>query len=183
MTPAQANAAVDEGVKAAKAAGLAAATVSLTRPGSVTLNILKAMRVRAGMPLTIHADTWSSNGKTADVRITFDPADSVKDLNLFASSTSSAANSLSAQLGRWFKNDLMVVRFEHKGEWGQRMEAAVKMDKKLNTSNLIAYSYDRENNTYAKLNTIVQKDDSGYIRFHTLVGGDIILSDGELINK
>lgn len=77
----------------------------------------------------------------------------------------------------------MVVRFEHKGEWGQRMEAAVKMDKKLNTSNLIAYSYDRENNTYAKLNTIVQKDDSGYIRFHTLVGGDIILSDGELINK
>ncbi|MFC0215740.1 alpha/beta hydrolase [Paenibacillus chartarius] len=183
VTTTQANVAVDAGVKAAKEAGLTSATVSLTRPGNVTLDTLRAMMARTGMPLNIHADTLSSNGKTVDAYITFDPARSVKDLNLFVSPSSSVANSLRAQFGRLFTNNLMVVSFGQEGEFGQLMEVAVKTDKKMNAGNAIVYSYNRENNTYAKMNTTVRIDDSGYIHFKTRVGGDIIISDGDLTNQ
>jgi enterochelin esterase-like enzyme len=183
VTTAQANSAVDAGVKAAKESGLTTATVSLNRPGNITFDTLKAMSSRAGMPLKINANTLSSNGKTVDVRISFDPARSVKDLNLFASSTSSVANSLRAQFGKLFTNDLVVVCFEQMGELGQLMEVAVKMDQKINTSNLIVYSYNKESNTYSKINTTVRVDESGYIHFNTQVGGDLLISDGELINQ
>jgi enterochelin esterase-like enzyme len=133
--------------------------------------------------VNVAASTVSSNIKSADVRIIFDPARSAQDLNLFASSTSSEANSLSAQFGKWFKNDLMAICFEQKSKFGQLIEVEVKPDKKLNTNNLIVYSYNREKNTYAKINTKVWMDDSGYVHFNTRLGGDIILSDGVLINK
>ena len=141
------------------------------------------MTARAGLPLQVKADSLSASGKEVNVALTFKPAQSTQNLNLWAATESGPANSLTSQFGAFFNNDVMAIVSAQSGSFGQPVDVAVRLDKKLNTDNLIVYSYDRATNAYSRVNTTVSIDPHGYAHFTTQVGGDLILSDGELLSR
>lgn len=169
-----------------KAGNADSVSVVLSNPGDVSLETLKAMaQAASGKKLTINGDTRYSNSSNAvNVRVSLDPSQSTKSVNFFAHTESAQAQATRQTFGRWYSNNLMVVAMNQKGDFGQTVSVAVKPAAGLNVENLVFYSYDKATNTYTKLNnTNYRMDANGYIHFNTSVGGDIIISDGDLVKK
>ena len=77
----------------------------------------------------------------------------------------------------------MAIVFAQSGSFSQPVDVAVRLDEKLDTDNLIVYSYDRATNAYSRVNTTVSIDPNGYAHFTTQAAGDLNLSDGELLSR
>lgn len=90
-----------------------------------------------------------------------------------------------ALFNSWFSNKVTGFRMEHYGAIGTPVEMAMKLDYTgMNTNNLVAYVYYPQSNTFEKLaNTGLKIDSAGYTHLVTVVGGDIIISDGEFRDK
>ena len=165
----------------AKQAGDASATIRFKNVGELSLEAAQAMMKSAGsMPLKAHADSTLNNG-AVDVRISFNPAQVTKNVNLSASTVSSHAQSIKSSFAKWFSNKTQVVSFAQQGDWGMSVEAAVKLDKELDAKTLVFYSYDSAANTYKLMNdSNYWVDANGYVHFTTTVAGDIIITDKPL---
>lgn len=185
ITAAVAERATAEAIKVAKASGASIATVRLINPGDISLSTFQAMVKAAGMPLRVYADSLSANGQSVEARIIFDPAKANTDLNLSASVTNNAAQRNNQLFTKYFSNMCTTVNLGQQGSFGQLVEIAVKPDlSKLDVKNLIFYAYNRASNTY----TQIQKpeywvDGNGYLHFHTVFSGDIVITDKPLTLK
>ncbi|MCL2056500.1 MAG: hypothetical protein FWH02_04665 [Oscillospiraceae bacterium] len=86
---------------------------------------------------------------------------------------------------RHFANKLQAVVFEQKGEWGQVLRAAARLDLTgMDAKNLVFYAYDSMTNTYKQIKQPNYKIDSnGYVHFYTGYAGAIVVSDGVLQRK
>lgn len=184
VTPAAASNAAQSALEKAASAGSGSATANIRNPGKISLTTLTAMAnsaSEAGLPLKLQADSMAANGTTVDVRITLDPSLASKDLNLSASTSNSQAKATTNFFEKHFSNDLMTVSLGQQGSFGQPVSIAAKLDPKLNTENLVFYSYNKETNTYSRIPAPKYwVDKNGYVHFTTQLGGSIIISDGKL---
>lgn len=83
-----------------------------------------------------------------------------------------------------YSNNAVVVSFSQNAVYGVAVKMAVKVDlSKLNTDNLKFYSYDKSTDTYTEQASEYRIDSKGYLHFTTQVGGDIFITDKELVRK
>ncbi|MCL2035573.1 MAG: hypothetical protein FWG94_12720 [Oscillospiraceae bacterium] len=186
VTQAAANAATQNAIAAAKAEGSTKATAKFRNACKISLSTLKAMAnaaKQAGMEsLRLQADSMNEN--SVDVRITVDPEKSTQDLYLSASTSNSQVTRTTNTFAKFFSNDIMTVSLGQEGTFGQDVRIAAKLNPKLNTDNLVFYTYDRETNTYRRiLEPNYRIDANGYVHFDTVLAGDIIISDGVLAKR
>lgn len=178
--------AVIAALNAAKTSGSSTASVRFINPGMISLETLQAMNREAGSTaLTVYADSMCEDGKSVDVRLSFNIANAAKAIDLSASTTSGRANSIKTLLEKWFNNTVSVVNCTHQGDFGMNVEVASKLDPKINKDSLIFYAYDFAANKYSQIVPALQYrlDSNGYVHFNTVSGGDIIISDKPLMLK
>lgn len=89
----------------------------------------------------------SADGKTVDVRVTIDPAQSNKDLNLSSSTTNPSAVNTKNSFNKFYTNNVSTVSLGQQGSFGQPVEIAAKIDPKMNTDNLVFYASDKATNS------------------------------------
>ncbi|GHU79786.1 hypothetical protein FACS1894191_3390 [Clostridia bacterium] len=185
VTTAQATAAAASAVATAKAEGASVVTVTLKNPGEITKAALDAIvKATGGLPVKVNADSRSADGKSVEVRITFDPAKATSGLNLSASTTNAQAKATEAKFEKWFGGNVSVVSLGQQGAFGQPVEIAAKIDPKLNKETLYFYAYDKKTNTYKRIpNSKYWVDKNGFVHFITELAGDIIITDGPLVKK
>lgn|GEM_PF-2403236 len=161
-------------------AGSDGAVVKLQNVSDVSLDVLQAMSNTAkNTPLTIHAD--STRNGVVDVRITLDPANATKSINLSASTVNNDAERTNSTFGKFFSNDVMTVCLGQKGSFGMTVKIAAKIAPALNTDNLVFYLYDSATNSYQKIaNPKHRTDSNGYVHFSTSQAGNIVISNGPL---
>ena len=130
------------------------------------------------------ADSTSSDGKVA-ARLYIDPEKSFyvdKEIKLGVSMEEKDIQKTSSTFEKYFDNNVSVVHFDHQGAFGMDIEAAVKVDlSKLNTQNLMFYSYNAATNRYTPIaapNASIDKN--GFLHFTTSLGGDLIITDKPL---
>lgn len=131
---------------------------------------------------SITADTTLNNKIVG--RIYLNPQDMEKitsDFKLFISPDSDSVKFVKNKF-RFFKNEMVFVHMEQKGDLGFNMNVAVKVDlSKLNKDNLIFYAYNAETNTYKQLkDNEYFIDSNGFLHFTTNIGGDIVITDSPL---
>lgn len=185
ITKAQAAGAAEKAGAEAKANGAASATVRFKNPAGISLQILQAMRAAAGMPVALWADSMSENGKTVNVRISLNPAQSAKGLNLSASLQNKRTKAVKAFFEKWFQNKLQVVSLGEQGSFGQAVEIIAKVDLTgMDAENLVFYSYGKKANKYTRIDSpACWIDSNGYLHFTTELAGDIVISDGAFVKK
>ena len=148
----------------------------------MTLAAFQSMTKQAGMPLLLQAD--SMQDKSIDVRISLNPSKVTTDLNLSASTTNEAAKQVGTVFEKYFRNNMMIISFGQQGSFGQTVSIAAKLKPKLNTTNLMFYSYDKKTGVYKTIAAPKYSVDTiGYIHFNTELAGSIIISDGPLTKK
>ncbi|MCL2856663.1 MAG: hypothetical protein FWE19_02920 [Oscillospiraceae bacterium] len=85
---------------------------------------------------------------------------------------------------RSFNNNVVAVSLGQTGAFGANIRMAVLVDlSRLNVDSLVFYAYDREANTFARIDTQFRVDANGYLHFSTPVGGDIIITDRPLTRR
>lgn len=162
-------------VASARASGRDTAIVRLCNPGTIRLETLRAMAAEAGMPLLLHADTLSADGKRVEVRITLDPAMATCDLDLFASLSSPDTSAVKSLFNRHFSADIAVVTLGQAGDYGLPVQVAAWLPGYDGTA---LYRYSRERNTYAAMRDGRARAGSDhYVRYSTTHGGITIISN------
>ena len=93
-----------------------------------------------------------------------------------------AANAVQRLFSRYFSNNIRVVAQAYRGDWGQTVRIAAKVDLTgMDVNNLYFYSYNSATNSYKRIAAPNSRiDRNGYLHFDTTVGGDIIISSGPL---
>jgi hypothetical protein len=184
VTSVAANNAARLAAQAAREAGAKVACATLRNPGAISLQTLLGMSQAAGMPVRLRADSLKPDGKSVDVRISLDPSTATKGIDLSASTTSNEALDTGRLFGNCFSNALMAVSLGQKGYFGQRVEIAVKLSPVLSLDNLLMYSYNKAENSYAQIkNPGAWLDGNGYLHFSTELAGEIIISQGSLQSR
>ena len=155
--------------------------------GSITPAALSSMRqtvLTSQGTAKILADSTSPDGKVA-ARLYIDPEKSAavsQEIKLGVSMEEKDIQRTSATFEKFFTNNVSVVHFEHQGTFGMEIDAAVKVDvSKLNTQNLLFYSYNPSTNRYTPItNPRVSFDQNGFLHFTTTLGGDLVITDKPL---
>jgi len=96
--------------------------------------------------------------------------------------TGDEVNRVRGMFERQFGNRVQVVQFDQRGEWGQTVRVAARVDLTgMDTGNLHFYSYDDQTNRTVRIPTPnYHVDASGFLHFSTPFAGSIIISDGPL---
>lgn len=97
--------------------------------------------------------------------------------------TGSEVASVRSLFERWHPGrQVRVVHFDHRGEWGQEVRVAARVDLTgMNTDNLHFYSYDAQTNIGTRIvapNYSI--DGNGFLHFSTPLAGSIVITDGLL---
>ena len=185
VTTGQAAELGEKAAGAASSSGMGYGTVNLKNAGNMSLDAMKAMIEAAGKtPLRVYADSYNLNN-TVDVRIIFDPAKATKSINLQGSTVSAGAQALKAAYEKWYQNKTAIIALEQQGDFGMEVEIAAKVDLSgMDTKDLCFYSHDRKTNAYKRIAAPKYWiDKNGYLRFSTVLAGDIVVSEGPLIRK
>lgn len=185
LTTEQAVNGVKLAAASAKAAGQATAVYKVRNIGDVTLEALQATAKEAGMPVAIYADTLTADGKAVDMRVTLDPAQATKNMNLSASKANEKAQKTKAFFGKWFSNKMHVLSMGQTGSYGCNIEIAVLLDMNgFTLERLTYYSYDPATNTYRRVYpTKHWIDTNGYLHLVTDAADSLIISNGALLKK
>jgi len=156
--------------------------VKLRNPLNITRTALRSMEGEAKIPLTLHGENLSDDGKTIMVRLSLNPSDATLPLNLYASVNSLRANNVKDMLSQRYMNPIAVITFGQDGGFGQEVEVMAKVDLEGMTSkNLRFYSYDSGTGSLTVLDITEYKvNKSGYVRFPVTHGGEIVISIGAL---
>lgn len=182
------NRQIQQQIRDLSAAGQSAvAEVKVKNAGSITPEALRSMRLTtedSKGKAKLLADSTTPDGKVA-ARLYIDPAKSFyvdKEIKLGVSMEEKDIQKTSSTFEKYFDNNVSVVHFEHQGAFGMDIEAAVKVDlSKLNTQNLMFYSYNAATNRYTPIpvpNASIDKN--GFLHFTTSLGGDLIITDKPL---
>ena len=185
VTAGQATTQTNAAVENAKAQGLARAIVSFKNVATITKDVLQSVSKAAGMPVQLQVDSMTTDGKAVDVRISINPAETTKDVNLSGSTMNATAKDCQSFFEKWFSNDITVVSLGQKSNFEIQVKIAAKIDiSKMDISKLVLYRYNKETNTYTRIqNANYWVDKNGYIHFTTELAGDIVISEGVLIRK
>ncbi len=182
------NRQIQQGIRDLSAAGKSAvAEVKVKNADFITPEALRSMRLTTEASkgkAKLLADSTSSDGKVA-ARLYIDPEKSFyvdKEIKLGVSMEEKDIQKTSSTFEKYFDNNVSVVHFDHQGAFGMDIEAAVKVDlSKLNTQNLMFYSYNAATNRYTPIaapNASIDKN--GFLHFTTSLGGDLIITDKPL---
>lgn len=182
------NKAIANGLKEAKASILFKNKAAITPDLLQTIVDTASAEKNAKVDVTVHMDTVV-NGKTM-ARMYINPTLAATLKNPISTIVrTEKTNSNNAETTRvfnkFFKNNIEVVSFEQKGQFGMNISAAVKVDlTDLNTKALKFYSYDTQKNVYKEIkNTNFFIDGNGYLHFNTNVGNSIVITDSTLQSK
>lgn len=167
----------------------ARAEVVLTNPKLVSMSMLDSVADAAatysrGVNVTpvVCADTVV--GGKIRARFYIDPADASHFAYGVKTGISTSDKSVAAVENRFkdFGYDVSAIRFDHEGNFGTTISAAVDVDLSgFDTSSLHLYSYDMATNSYEELdNAGYYVDTNGFLHFDTSVGGYIVVSDGNI---
>lgn len=168
-------------VRAAKIAAeenQATAVVKVKNAKTLPTSAVQAM-TSVGMPVVLQADTLAKNG-AVDVRISLTLTKETKEINLAAHTDSPSAEHTRKLFSKYFSNDLTVVSFAQRDNFGQEATVAIRCNPEL-MEDLVFYSYDPVTNTYQRISNMTYfKDSNGYLHFTTSIAGDIIVTKGLL---
>lgn len=156
--------------------------VSVKNAKTVTNSILKKMAAK-NPDARLVAET-TKNGKTVGKLIlnAKDSKDYKANLSLNVEVNNKA---LKSRLVKAFSNNVQSVTLSQGGNFGAEVEVVAKITTtSMDKNNLKFYTYDRDKNTYKEIEVGSYRFDSdGMIHFTTSVGGDILISSGELKKK
>ena len=152
------------------------------------------VRSSSSLPTTVKAEAWkllsgyqfvarTVADNSVQVQLTFpEPNKITADMKVSGWVKGSVVDSRKAFFEKWFVSKLQVIHLEHTGSFGQPVEVAAKVDLTgMDTTNLYFYSYDKEANSYKRIeNPDYWIDENGYLHFTTELAGDIIVSEGML---
>ncbi|MFV0399927.1 MAG: InlB B-repeat-containing protein [Oscillospiraceae bacterium] len=181
LTKADAEKLLEEAVQA-KPQGQKALSVKVSNRESVELSVLQAIQqqaAKAATPLTLHFDTVQG-GKVVS-RISLNPAESSKNLNLLVSTDSVQAKKVQNIFSKWFSNQMFVISCSQQNGFGQTVDLAVPLPEGFATNQLNFYSYDSAANKYQRISPAYHVDKNGYLHIITDVAGDIVVSQGPLV--
>ncbi len=167
-----------------------AAEVKVKNAGSITANALSSIRqtvLSSKGTAKLLADSTTTDGKLT-ARLYIDPEKSSgvrTDIKLGVSMEEKDIQKTSSTFEKYFDNNVSVVHFDHQGAFGMEIDAAVKVDlSKLNTQNLMFYSYNPATNRYTPItNPKASIDQNGFLHFTTNLGGDLIITDKPLSRR
>ena len=180
ISQAQAQSLAHEALAQAQSEGRSIGQIRLIGPQEVSIAMFQAMVAAAGNNnLRINADSILSDG-SVDVRISVNPRNVTANVNLHASTTSSAAVSVREFFERVFEAEVGVVSLTQQGSFGMEVVVAARLDIPVTQSNLnyiYFYSYDRQANNFRSFSPgFTWLDSNGYLHFSTSLAGDIIIS-------
>lgn len=167
-----------------------AAEIKVKNAGSITANALSSIRqtvLSSKGTAKLLADSTAPDGKLT-ARLYIDPEKSSgvrADIKLGVSMEEKDIQKTSSTFEKYFDNNVSVVHFDHQGAFGMEIDAAVKVDlSKLNTQNLMFYSYNPATNRYTPIaNPKASIDQNGFLHFTTNLGGDLIITDKPLARR
>lgn len=92
---------------------------------------------------------------------------------------------LKSRLVKAFSNNVQAVTLSQNGKFGAEVEVAAKITTtSMDKNNIKFYTYDRDKNSYKEIDVGSYRfDNDGMVHFTTSVGGDILISSGELKKK
>lgn len=163
------------------------ASISLKNTPKLNLKVTEAINEKAKqaegkITIIIHSDVMKGNA--VESRLYIDPAKATltTDLNLGVSLENKPVTDL---FGKYFDNEIAIVKFEQVGTFGMPVNVAVKLDlSKLNTQTLKFYNYNPETNTYAEIPAPAYYiDTAGYLHFTTTLGNNVLITDKALTRK
>ena len=159
-----------------------ATTVVLQNPGTLSQVTLQAIVNAAGAatPVLVQADNFESGTSNVNVRISFNPASVVGEINLEASTYSFNAVAVRNHYLRHFGGFTSVVNLGQRTDFTAPVRIAAVVESYLlaNTDSLFFYSHDTQTNTFRTFTPQnVWADDSGYLHFTTTYAGDIVISN------
>jgi len=107
------------------------------------------------------------------------------DVNVSAWVSGSNVDSIRVIFDRFYSNNVRVVHFDHSGAWGQTVRVAARVEfAGMRTNNLHFYSYNRETNTFSRINNPNYRiDGNGFLHFNTHLGDSIVISEGPLVRR
>lgn len=163
------------------------ASISLKNTPKLNLKVIEAINEKAKqaegkITIIIHSDVMKGNA--VESRLYIDPAKATltTDLNLGVSLENKPVTDL---FGKYFDNEIAIVKFEQVGTFGMPVNVAVKLDlSKLNTQTLKFYNYNPKTNTYAEMTAPAYYiDTAGYLHFTTTLGNNVLITDKALTRK
>ena len=172
---------------AARAVHTNHAVLNFRNPGSISTEVLRYISdsgMAEGFTKALQADSLNAQSNAVNVRITLDPAQFTRGMNLYASTTNARATQTAGMFRQFFTNDLMAVSLGQQGNFGQDVLVAARLSPDMDTANLVFYTYDREANRFTLIaNPNARVDSNGFVHFNTGVGGDIVISNGALARR
>jgi hypothetical protein len=176
-----------DAAQSARRNGADVALITLQNPGRIGLETMKAMAATAGMPLLIHADSFSGDNQVA-VRISLNPARATKDLDLSATISSGGASSKESTSRNWaqlirelfrraYGSETAVISFGQRGDFGMAVEIAALLEIPGGDPVKLPYwSYQRTTGVYRRIKEVTPwRDSRGYIHFQTELAGDLVV--------
>jgi len=186
LTMSEAKTAFTKALAEAKKANPQSVTVRFVNKSYISLEILQSlakMAKDAGVTITVYADTVDN--LVVKNRLFISPEKATNGIYFLASYETAYTTNIQNQFQRHFKNSVEILRMEQPGDFGMTIQIATKLNiSKLNRNDLIFYSYNKSTNTYKRIVTAdYWIDKNGYLRFKTQLAGDIIISEGPLMQK
>ncbi len=170
-------------VQNAAASGSGTITQRFRNVTTVNKATMDSMASAAGnRSIRISSDRNTTAGEL-DVRITADPKQATKAINLAGATSLNSRNAatIEAYFERYFNNEVSVVNLSQQGEFGQTVQVTAKLNNpNLNTGSLRFYSFDVAANKYTPINTGYTVSATGYVTFNTTVGNYIVITDKAL---
>ena len=190
-TPVQAAARVEmaDAARAAIRAGASTARLYESDVQSISTGELQAMfEVAASARLMARyiVDTSFPGGEGVQGRIEINPAlASRRDMDIYLGVYTQGINILEVSqfFGQQFENPVRVLYLTHEGGFGMPVQIAANLDiTEMDIQNLRFFAFDRPGNILTSLRTPNSSVDSnGLLRFTTIYGGYIIVSQGALV--
>lgn len=152
----------------------AGSAVTITENAVITQNVVQSIAA-ATQPVTFTAPNYTA---------TIDPATitTAQNISLGAQPANAAVEAVFSQ---FFSNSFASVQLAQQGAFGATVQFTIAPTNigKLNTANLLFYSYDPATNSYTKVTTTYTVNEKGSLTFSTTLGNTIIITDGPITKK
>lgn len=159
--------------------------LNYARSSSDTITVIRkdALLLLAKSDLHYYHDVIVDNAVQMTIYID-KPGNATKDLLVSGHVSGEMVTQRKEQLKELFPNEIAVICMDQQGEFGMQIQVAAKVDLSgLDIDNLYFYSYDRQLETYTRIQTEYEVDTNGFIHFNTMLGGDIIITNAPLDSK
>ena len=186
VTTSAATEVASQAVAQAVASNAANVQVNFKNVSTISPAAFKAIAdeaAKAGVTATVTADTM--NGRAVQSRVYLNAVTAAALTNEVNLSVTVGDRGIESLFGKYFSNDIAVVRFGQTGSFGMSLQVASKVDlSALNVEQLMFYTYDPAANTYQRMAAPAGWIDvNGYLHFTTDIGNAVIITDTALTRK